>query len=43
MEKNNIARTIVVLVKKLPEPFAPNTVDEAPDPKAEPAVAPAPF
>jgi len=40
--KNNVARTAVERDRKLAEPLAPNTVAEAPEPKAAPVSAPLP-
>ena len=41
--KNIVARTAVVLDRKLADPFAPKRVPDAPAPKAEPISAPFPF
>jgi len=40
--KKIVASTAVDRERKLAEPFAPNTVAEAPDPKAAPVSAPFP-
>ena len=40
--KNKVANTAVERERKLADPLAPNTVPEAPDPKAAPASAPFP-
>ena len=42
MAKNSTPSHLVLLVRKFDAPREPNTVDEAPPPKPEPACAPAP-